>query len=74
MRLYQAFMQNVTLRRSIFTPTSGNDHEHCVMCGIRFSAQPEDLQNGYVTFDNRHRVCPEFLNEYKTEYRWTVAN
>ena len=74
MRLYQAFMLNAALRPSPFTPTPANDHEHCVMCGIKFSAHPDDLHSGYVTLDNRHWVCPECLTEYKTEYRWTVAN
>ena len=54
MRLYQAFMLNAALRPSIFIPTPTNDHEHCVLCGMKFSAHPDDLHSGYVTLDNRH--------------------
>lgn len=72
MRLYQSFMRNATLRSDSFTPTKDCDHEHCVMCGAKFSASPCDLHHGYVTLDNQHWLCPACLNDFRTEYRWTV--
>ena len=34
---YQAFMKNAALRKNVFRPNGENDHEHCVMCGAKFS-------------------------------------
>lgn len=74
MRLYQSFMLNAALRPAIFTPTEANDHEHCVLCGARFSKKPGDLRNGYVTLDNPHWLCPACLTNFCTEYHLTVLS
>ena len=33
-----------------------------------------DLHMGFATFDGAHWVCPEYLNAYRDEYRWTVQD
>ena len=71
---YQAFMKNAALRKNVFRPNGENDHEHCVMCGAKVSLRDGDLHTGFATFDGAHWVCPECLNAYRDEYRWTVQD
>ena len=71
---YQRFMINVKLKKSVFSPSAESDHEHCTMCGAKFSANPNDLQEGYVTLDGQHWVCSDCLNDYKKEYQWTFID
>ena len=47
--MYQGFMLNKELKKSRFIPSVENDHEHCTMCGAKFSANHDDIQEGYVT-------------------------
>lgn len=72
MTVYQPFMMNVRLKRGEFAATADNDHEHCVMCGAKFSEKTEEMHCGYVTVDGRHWVCEECLCEYRAAYDWTV--
>lgn len=69
---YQRFMINAHLKRSIFQTSLDNDHEHCTMCGAKFSSQNSDLHEGYVTLDDRNWVCEECINDYKDKYNWTI--
>ena len=71
---YQAFMKNAALRKNVFRPNGENDHEHCVMCGAKFSLREGDLHAGFTTLDGAYWVCPECLNVYRDEYCWTVQD
>ncbi len=71
---YQRFMVNAKLKKSTFLPCDENDHEHCTMCGVKFSKAQNDMHEGYVTLDGQHWVCPECLNDYAKEYSWTLEN
>ena len=73
MHIYQAFMIGKTLYRRDFSPDLQSDHEHCTLCGTKFSANPGDLQSGFADADNIHWVCTECFAECKNEYRWTVS-
>lgn len=71
---YQRFMIGAHLRQSTYHATPCSDHEHCTMCGVKFSESSKELQHGYVTLDGRHWVCKECLNDYKEEYDWILEN
>ena len=51
---YQAFMKNAALRKNVFRPNGENDHEHCVMCGAKFSLREGGLHTGFATLDGAH--------------------
>lgn len=69
---YQRFMLYAKLQKSTFHAHGEIDHEHCVMCGAKFSEAPVDLQEGYVTWNRDHWVCPDCLNDFRDEYHWTL--
>ena len=73
MHTYQGFMIGKTLYRRNFLPVPESDHEHCTMCGAKFSADSADLQTGFADADNVHWICTECFEEYKNEYGWTVS-
>lgn len=55
--MYQGFLLGARFRRSVFSAHGGSDHEHCAMCGAKFSERPGDLREGYVTLNGGHWVC-----------------
>ena len=71
---YQRFMIGARLKKSKFQSHSDADHEHCTMCGHKFSLGPNDLHEGYVTQDGAHWICPECLREFSDEYGWSAEN
>ncbi len=70
---YQGFLIGQRLRKVAFTPSENMDHEHCNMCGAKFSSAPDDLHEGYATEDGVNWVCPACELQYKDEYAWTVS-
>ena len=71
---YQQFMFGAHLKRSAYPVSPLDDHEHCTMCGAKFSENLDGIHEGYVTTDGQHWVCNECLNDYKKEYGWVVEN
>lgn len=71
---YQRFMIGTRLKKSIYPASPIDDHEHCTMCGAKFSAHQGDIHEGYVTLDGQHWICSECLNDYSEEYGWIVEN
>lgn len=49
------------------------DHDHCEFCGAKFSLNGRDLTFGYCTLDGYHWICPDCFEEFKEEFRWTLA-
>lgn len=74
MIIYQRFMLGVHLKRSTYPISPYDDHEHCTMCGAKFSKHPDEIHEGYVTTDGQYWICDECLNEYKKEYGWVIEN
>ena len=73
MVMYQHFMLGASLKRDVFSAHNGNDNEHCTMCGAKFSENPDDLHEGYVTLNGEHWICAECMHDYQKEYRWTIV-
>lgn len=67
---YQKFMLHQALRRRAFVGTPENDHEHCVMCGFKFTA----CMTGCATLDGRHWVCEDCVSDFRSEYDWTFED
>ncbi len=70
MHIYQAFLMGRAFEWAKFEPDPFWDHEHCAMCGQKFSAAPGDALYGWRT-DGGDWVCAACFAEYQSEYRWT---
>lgn len=51
----------------------GWEHDHCEFCGAKFSKEPEDLNEGYVTGDGYHWVCPTCYEDFRDRFHWTLS-
>lgn len=71
---YMAFRVGKPMRCDRFHASTENDHEHCVMCGGKFSENASVLQTGYRTTDAAHWVCSACFDEYRAEYQWSVLS
>ena len=67
-------MLGVHLKRSTYPISPYDDHEHCTMCGAKFSKHPDEIHEGYVTTDGQHWVCDACFNDYRKAYGWVVEN
>ncbi len=71
--LYQAdILMGKELTYKKFIATKDSDHEHCNLCGAKFSESENDLKAGYVTEDERGWVCQECLEYYGATYHWNI--
>ena len=50
----------------------GWDHDHCELCGAKFSLAEGDLHQGYVTTDYYHWVCESCFADFRDEMEWVV--
>lgn len=73
MYMYQQFMKDKVLIKRRYTGSNADDHEHCVMCGAKFSLYEGDLRVGFITQDSNHWVCPECFKEYHALYNWHLS-
>lgn len=50
------------------------EHEHCIFCAAKISANDGDLHEGYCTLDEKqsHWVCRKCFNDFKDEFQWIV--
>lgn len=69
---YMGFMVGRELIYNRFQSDGENDHEHCVICGEKFSEKASDLHCGYCTTDAAHWICEACFEEYHDEYQWNV--
>jgi len=71
----ERFLKGVELRRAEYRPyREGWEHDHCEFCGRKFSTDPEDIQNGYVTMDNYHWICEPCYKDFKDAFEWSVSD
>lgn len=68
-----SFLAGKRLTYTRFTATPDKDHEHCNLCGAKFSERGGlDLSHGYTTPDGIAWICPECLLFYSDRYGWKV--
>lgn len=50
------------------------DHDHCEFCWRKFTATvgPDTFQEGYVTEDNQHWICPDCFTAFQMKFNWVV--
>lgn len=53
-------------------PVPESDHSHCVFCWAKFSKFEGTLQEGYVTRDGRHWICPQCFRDFQAKFGWIV--
>ncbi len=64
------------LRKKYVPPGPDWDHDHCEFCWAKFlvKKEPDTFQEGYVTEDNQHWICPECFADFQDEFQWTVKD
>lgn len=66
------FLFQATLKRSLFTRTSINDHEHCEFCFDKFGEGAERLKFGYCTLDGYHWICEKCFSDFQKQFQWKL--
>ena len=68
---YQAFLIGKQFIYKVFIPNEIGDHEHCNMCGDKFTGFDNPPKRGYGAVDGTGWVCKDCFDEYKEKYQWT---
>ena len=70
------FLKNKKLRKcSWFSNKADWDHDHCEFCSVKISNLPDCLEEAYVTAeDGDHWVCPDCFNDFRLQFKWTLAS
>lgn len=70
-----SFLTGKRLIYKRFTATPDSDHEHCNLCGAKFSERGvRDLSHGYATPDDIAWICSECFMYYHDRYGWKADN
>jgi hypothetical protein len=61
-------------RRKYVAPHADRDHDHCAFCWIKFMETPaaDVLDEGYVTEDGAHWVCPTCFEDFRERFGWSA--
>jgi hypothetical protein len=73
----ERYLKGKTFVKKRYTaPSPGWDHDHCAFCWTKFmeSEQPDAIQEGYGTEDNKHWVCPQCFADFQAEFQWTTKD
>lgn len=69
------FLMNMELTYRPFIASEKGDHDHCNLCGAKFSERENDLHYGYVAKDNDDVwICEECYKDYHDSHHWVVKN
>ncbi len=71
---YQGFLVGKQFIFKVFVPSKKGDHEHCNMCGEKFTGTEIPPKLGYGALDGIGWVCKNCFDEYKIEYKYCVMN
>jgi transposase-like protein len=69
----ERFLAGVRLYWIPYRPSRQSEHEHCEFCSRQFSADPEDLNEGYATKDRYHWVCQSCYDDFREQFKWTLG-
>lgn len=50
------------------------EHEHCEFCFEKISSADGDLHFGYCTNQRKNWICPTCFEDFKDEFKWTIAS
>ena len=59
MLICQQFMLGAHLKRSTYPISPLDDHEHCTMCGAKFSKRPDGIPSG-LSNERKEHLKAEF--------------
>lgn len=64
------------VRKQYVPPRPDWDHDHCEFCWRKFTEreEPDSVQEGYATEDNRHWICPSCFADFQSEFQWIIHN
>jgi hypothetical protein len=62
--------------KSYAPPGPDWDHGHCAFCWAKFTQNGEQgaYEEGYVTEDDQHWVCPPCFADFNERFHWTVKD
>ena len=60
--------KHVSLKKWV-SNNSNWDHDHCEFCMIKISSSVEDVNEAYVTDDNKHWICKQCFNDFSYLFR-----
>ena len=66
-----------TLIRREWVPAHvDEDHDHCALCWAKFSKLgiPGELGAGFCTLDDRHWVCQQCVDDFKSRFQWLLID
>ncbi len=70
----ERFLMGVTLSKQKYTKCRPDwEHDHCEFCSKKFSEQPGDINEAYVTADGYHWVCDECFADFMERFKWKTA-
>jgi hypothetical protein len=70
----ERFLIGATLSRKKYKKYRSDwEHDHCEFCSKKFSEQPDDTNEGYVTPDGYHWICDECFADFKDRFKWKVV-
>lgn len=61
------------LKRTVFTPSTQNDHAHCSFCWEKFGLFEDMATVGYKTIGGNWWICDQCFQDFKDKFEWTVA-
>jgi hypothetical protein len=64
------------VKKRYTAPSPDWDHDHCAFCWTKFmeSEEPDTIQEGYATEDNKHWVCPQCFADFQAQFQWTIKD
>lgn len=73
----ERYLKDAVLRRSKYEPPSPDwDHDHCEFCWEKFmqSANGDVLNEGYVTEDGKHWICPTCFTDFREMFGFVLSD
>lgn len=65
------YLTGLKLKYKKFVPSNGDDHDHCNICGAKFSARGGDDQlEGYTDIYDKIWICDECFAEFQQRFQW----
>lgn len=69
----ERFLKGASLKLTLWsTPNPEWDHDHCEFCWIKFgkTGMSGAIQQGYVTDDLKHWICPQCFQDFRERFEW----
>ena len=69
------YLEGLTFTRKNYSPTEGNDHDHCEFCGDKFSnVIPDTLKEGWTDNSHYRWICHPCFLDFKEALNLKTVN